>query len=133
MTSKEYVIWLKGFVEACHEYAPTPKQWDVLKDKLAEVTDESFPSFPFGTPNTGTINVLPFIQPHTTDPFNPYKITCSSTGSFGTEITTTPGTGFVTIANPYIASFGSGSTSTTYGYPSGSVWHYTNGKPHNED
>lgn len=41
MTSKEYVIWLKGFVEACHEYAPTPKQWDALKDKLAEVSDES--------------------------------------------------------------------------------------------
>ncbi len=39
MTSKEYVIWLKGFVEACHEYAPTPKQWDALKDKLVEVTD----------------------------------------------------------------------------------------------
>lgn len=39
MTSKEYVIWLKGFVEACHEYAPTPKQWDALKDKLAEVND----------------------------------------------------------------------------------------------
>lgn len=41
MTSNEYVIWLKGFVEACHEYAPTPKQWDALKDKLAEVADEN--------------------------------------------------------------------------------------------
>jgi hypothetical protein len=47
---------------------------------------------------------------------------------YGT-ITTTPGTGYITISNPNIASFGSGSynpsTSTTYGYPSGSAWSYT--------
>ena len=49
MTSKEYVIWLKGFVEACHEYAPTPKQWDALTDKLKEVKDESI-GFPIGVP-----------------------------------------------------------------------------------
>jgi hypothetical protein len=59
MTSKEYVIWLKGFVEACHEYAPTPKQWDALKDKLAEVKDEEPIGFPFGVPNTGTITTTP--------------------------------------------------------------------------
>jgi hypothetical protein len=141
MTSKEYVIWLRGFVEACHEYAPTPKQWDALKDKLAEVTDESSPSFPFGTPNTAPVDPFPkWQQPHYPnpfdkpfiDPYNPYKITCSS-GSFGT-ITTTPGTGYITTYNPI--QFGSGSmysTSTTYGYPSGSAWSYTNSKPHNED
>jgi hypothetical protein len=38
--------------------------------------------------------------------------------------------GSITIANP---PFGFGTTSTTYGYPSGSAWHYTNGKTHNED
>ena len=42
MKPKEYIIWLKGFVEACHEYAPSPKQWDALKDKLKEV-DYSIP------------------------------------------------------------------------------------------
>ena len=88
MTSKEYVIWLKGFVEACHEYAPTPKQWDALKDKLQEVNDS------FGT------------------------------SSPGFAITTTPGYGSITYTP---------STSTTYGYPSGSAWSYTNNKPHNED
>jgi len=141
MTSKEYVIWLKGFVEACHEYAPTPKQWDALKDKLTEVNDDSTPSFPFGTPNTAPVDPFPkWQQPHYPnpfdkpfiDPYNPYKITCSS-GSFGT-ITTTPGTGYITTYNPI--QFGSGSmysTSTTYGYPSGSAWSYTNSKPHNED
>ncbi len=158
MTSKEYVIWLKGFVEACHEYAPTPKQWDALKDKLTEINDDSTPSFPFGTPNTAPVDPFPkWQQPHYPnpfdkpfiDPYNPYKITCSS-GSFGTTstpgyvVTTTPGTtGFITIANPNIVSFGTGSTgilntdnpstSITYGYPSGSAWSYTNNKPHNED
>ena len=80
MTSKEYVIWLKGFVEACHEYAPTPKQWDALKDKLAEVNDNE--SFIINTPITLPIQQpLPYV-----DPYNPYKITCS-TGSFGTSTT----------------------------------------------
>jgi hypothetical protein len=75
--------------------------------------------------------------------YNPYKITCTP----GTTITTTPGVSSITIANP---PFGFGSTSTTYGYPSGSSWHYTNStynppyttggeaddikkEPHNED
>lgn len=65
MTSKEFTIWLKGFITACNDYAPTPKQWDTIKEELEKVTD----------------------YPH------PY--------------------GTVTIANPYIASFDSGSTSST--------------------
>ena len=76
MTSKEFIIWLKGFVTACNEYAPTPKQWDTIKEELEKVND--YPQ------------------------------------SYGTIITTTPGTtGYLTIANPYIASFDSGSTSST--------------------
>jgi hypothetical protein len=126
MTSKEFVLWLKGFTDGVHEYNISPKQWDTLKDKLAEVSDEPI-GFPFGVPNTGTIQTLPFIQPY--NPYNPYQINCGS-GSSGT-ITTTPNVGgSITIANP---PFGFGSTSTTYAYPSGSAWHYTNGKPHNED
>jgi hypothetical protein len=132
MTSKEFVIWLKGFTEGVHEYSITPKQWDYLKEKLAEVSDETPIGFPFGTPNTAPFVTLPHITPGpSTDPYNPYKITCSS-GSFGT-ITTTPGTGYITIGNPNIGAFnttGSAaynpSTCTTYAYPSGSAWHYTN-------
>ncbi len=146
MTSKEYVIWLKGFVEACHEYAPTPKQWDALKDKLAEVTDEEINGTPIGEGGWGTPNTTPmWQQPHYPnpftkpyiDPYNPYKVTCRGEETpAGTTITTTPGgSGTITIANPNLVSWGSGSlsTSTTYTYPSGSAWHYTNGKPHNED
>jgi len=129
MTSKEYVIWLKGFVEACHEYAPTPKQWDALKDKLAEVND--LIGTPIG-PGIGVPNIQQFPtwqHPHYPNPMdNPYKITCS-TGSVGTSspgfaVTTTPGYGSISY-NP--------STSTTYEYPSGSAWHYTNNKSHNEE
>jgi hypothetical protein len=137
MTSKEFVIWLKGFTEGVHEFNITPKQWDHLKDKLAEVKDDTpLSPFPFGTPNTTPM----WQHPHYVDPYNPYKITCSS-GSFGTStpgfvVTTTPGTtGFITIANPNIASFGTGSTgilnthnastSTTRWNPSGSNWSYT--------
>jgi hypothetical protein len=91
MTSKVFVIWLRGFVEAAHDYTPTPKQWDTLKEKLTEVSDEER----IGTPN----------------------------GTVGTVFTTTPGVSSITIANP---PFGFGSTSTAYGYPSGSAWSYTN-------
>ena len=40
MTSKEFVIWLKGFTEGVHEFNVTPKQWDHLKDTLNSVSDE---------------------------------------------------------------------------------------------
>ena len=119
MTSKEFVIWLKGFTEGVHEFAITPKQWDYLKEKLAEVKDEEPIGFPFGVPNTAPIQALPHITPGPlTDPYNPYKVTCTP----GTTITTTPGVGSITISNP---PFGFGSTSTAYGYPSGSAWSYT--------
>ncbi len=150
MTSKEFVIWLKGFTEGVHEFNISPKQWDYLKEKLAEVSDgtpigeggwgtpNTTPYTPDTTPINPVINPFPKWQyPHYPnpfdkpfiDPYNPYKITCSS-GSFGTEITTTPGvSGTITIANPNLVLWGSGSynpsTSTTYGYPSGSAWHYT--------
>jgi hypothetical protein len=123
MTSKEFTLWLKGFTDGVHEYNITPKQWDLLKDKLAEVKDETSIGFPFGTPNTAPIQTLPFIQPY--NPYNPFQINCGS-GSSGT-ITTTPGGGSITIATPQFV------TSTTNGYPSGSNWSYTTNKPHNED
>ena len=131
MTSKEFILWLKGFSEGVNEYNITPKQWDLLKDKLGEVKDEPSYTFPMFTPNT-----TPMPLPHYPNPLdNPYHITCSS-GSFGT-ITTTPGYGSITY-NP--------STSTQM-YPSGSAWSYTNStyrpyttdgedeviKTHNED
>jgi len=100
MTSKEFTLWLKGFTEGVHEFNITPKQWDNLKQKLAEVDDNTIPLGGLLTDHN----------------------------RFETTITTTPGTGFITIANPNIASFSGSynpSTSTAYGYSSGSAWHYT--------
>ena len=53
MTSKEFVIWLKGFTEGVHEYNVTPKQWDLLKTKLEEVNDHPY-SISVGTGGFGT-------------------------------------------------------------------------------
>jgi hypothetical protein len=161
MTSKEYIIWLKGFIEACHEYAPTPKQWDALKDKLAEVDD----SIPLGgiISDHNTFKVHEpypmWQQPHT---INPYYIgdipqvnlpfistTPNGTGGNPTPpaftISTTPGSGSISVGS----GFGGLTTSTTRWNPSGSAWSYTNAgynppyttgegldnnkKPHNED
>ena len=123
MTSKEFIIWLKGFITACNDYVPTPKQWDIIKEELDKVSDEPKIGTPigngWGVPNTAPIMPLPY-YPNPLD--NPFKVTCQP----GTTLTTTPGSGSITIANPYIASFGTVS-STTYSYPSGSAWHYTNG------
>jgi len=117
MTSKEFVLWLKGFSEGVHEYNITPKQWDILKDKLAEVKDEpkeSFPIYP-KQPNTAPIVTLPYITPGpSTDPYNPYKITC---GTNDVVLTTSSGSSGTVTYNP---------STTTYGYPSGSTWSYTN-------
>ena len=64
MTSNDFVIWLKGFTEACNSYAPTPAQWDRIKEVLDEVddtsTEESTPRYirsplSFTTPLTGSI------------------------------------------------------------------------------
>ena len=111
MTSKEFVVWMQGFVEACNDYSPTPKQWDTLKDKLGEVKDEPTYSIPFGVPNTTPIQTLPFIQP-----YDPYKITSSP----GTTITTTPGIGGTITYNP---------STTTYATPQSGSWHYTSTLP----
>jgi hypothetical protein len=37
MEDKEFIQWLRGFVEGVHHYNITPKQWDDLKAKLETV------------------------------------------------------------------------------------------------
>ena len=70
MTSQEFVIWLKGFTEGVHDFNVTPKQWDLLKEKLGQVigddnkfVERSYIGTPvgvggWGTPN-GTITTTP--------------------------------------------------------------------------
>ena len=43
MTSKDFIIWLKGFTEGVHQYNITPVQWETLKEQLAKVDDNIIP------------------------------------------------------------------------------------------
>jgi hypothetical protein len=130
MTSKEFVIWLKGYSDAIIT-TPTQAQWDTLKEKVKEVKDDAPIGFPFGVPNTAPIQTLPHITPSPTNPYRPYEVYCGDTnGTTSTPsmvVTTTPGQSSITYATPQFI------TSTAYGYPSGSTISYTNGKTHNED
>jgi len=42
MTSKEFVIWLKGFSKAANSYNITPAQWDEIQEELAKVNDGGY-------------------------------------------------------------------------------------------
>ena len=126
MTSKEFVIWLKGFTEGVHDFNVTPKQWDLLKERLEEVSDEE--DF-VETPGMFEVHRQPPYSPYPPyyDPYNPFKVTCDITGSGttykpGFAVTTTPNTqGYITTYNPI--------TFTTKGYPSGSSVTYTTSGP----
>jgi hypothetical protein len=128
MTSKEFVLWLQGFTQGVHEHNITPKQWDILKNKLKEVEDKTLilesPSFPkWQEPHL--LNV-PNLNPN-----NPYTINCN-TGSFGTATLgtiTTTGDSSITYAIPQCATLTTSGTAS--GYPSGSTISYTT--THNHD
>ena len=51
MTNQEFVIWLRGFTEGVHEYNITPKQWDLLKEKLKQVTNTVGTAEPYFIPS----------------------------------------------------------------------------------
>jgi hypothetical protein len=55
MTSKEFVFWMKGFMEACNDYTATPKQWDTIKEKVLEVEDKFDSSVPYNVPKNSTL------------------------------------------------------------------------------
>ena len=115
MTSKEFVLWLKGFTEGVHEFNITPKQWDTLKEQLTHVDDNTIPMG--GLLNDH--NRFGTVYPNWSG-INPYETKGPETPT-GTRITTTPAYGGITFSGSY-----NPSTSTTYGYPSGSAWSYTN-------
>ena len=140
MTSKEFTIWLKGFITACNEYSPTPKQWDIIKEELEKVDkfvetpgmfqvhpEKPYPGTPigqggWGTPNHDLVERYPWGGQKV---WAGEPIDCSKSG---TTITTTPGvTGHISIANPNLVSFSSGSSSTAVYNPNIGNWSYTNG------
>lgn len=40
ISSREFVIWLRGFMEACNDLTATPAQWDQIKSELDRVVDK---------------------------------------------------------------------------------------------
>lgn len=59
MTSKDFVIWFKGFVAGSNNYNLTPSGWSEVKEKLNQVTDTNQMSFQFGLTSTSTATTLP--------------------------------------------------------------------------
>ena len=49
MTSKEFVIWMKGIVAASNNYNISPSTWDEIKEQLEKVKDDesSVQIFPY--------------------------------------------------------------------------------------
>ena len=85
MTSKDFIIWLKGFTEGVHQYNITPVQWETLKEQLAKVDDNTIPMGGVIVDyNTFKVNDQGFYQ-------NPSRTT-------STVITTTPGYNSITFS-----------------------------------
>jgi hypothetical protein len=55
MTNKEFIEWLKGFVDGAHSFNITPKQWDDLKAKLELVKPQGSYAYQPGDGWTTTI------------------------------------------------------------------------------
>ena len=46
MTARDFTLWFKGFITACNEFQPTPKQWDHIKEVLHSVEELKSISYP---------------------------------------------------------------------------------------
>ena len=135
MNSQEFVIWLKGFTEGVHEYNITPKQWDLLKEKLSTVEESKFvetpgmfqvhpqptyPGVPIGPNGTGTPNMHDLVDRY---PWGGYKI-WGGAGTAGTPIdclTTSRSSGYIAPVSQSVPNFtittGSISGNTVLYYP----------------
>jgi hypothetical protein len=113
MTSKEFIIWLRGFSEGVHEYNITPKQWETFKEKLAQVDDNIIPiGGVIADHNTFKVNDQGFYQM----PSHQYGTSVLSKGTF----TTTPGNNSITFSSG--SGLGVGTIYTTNGAPN---WYST--------
>lgn len=103
MTSQEFVIWLKGFTEGVHEFNVSPKQWDLLKERLAEVNDNTSKTVS-GTSTTRISPIMPL--PYYPDPTtNPFKVTCD-----GTVATSYPADATLTFTTGSMMTYTTGKT-----------------------
>ena len=114
MDSKSFVIWLKGFTEACNDYTATPKQWDRIKEVLEDVEDyDDNPGIDVEIDDyKNWFNKSPIISQIT-----PLSGTISVSGSGSSFSVTTASSGDTLRISPY---------STTVWNDKMGAWHYTN-------
>jgi hypothetical protein len=136
MTSKEFVIWMKGFTEACNDYTATPKQWDRIKEVLEEVDDN--PGIDVEIDDWKPERDI-FRNPSYPPPMGPYTAPYWPLGTPGWILNpaTTSGTTIIS-GSGYITTSGSGSANSfsisSDGTTTGTFvwndkmgnWHYTN-------
>ena len=128
MTNNEFILWLKGFTEGVHEYNITPKQWDLLKERLSEVDDENRTQKVWGGETTG------FIQPVHTTLLTPASLTITS-GSHGTvhNVPAVTTSGYIAPVNQEIPktiiTTGSSSTAVMYTFTGTTITYTTSGGP----
>ena len=108
MTSSEFIIWLKGFTEACNDFHPTPKQWDRIKEVLEDVEDYE--------DNPGIDVEIDNCHPSWTPSYNP-NLTVPSTGTISVS-----GSGSPTVTTMLQ---GTAIAGTVWNDKMG-CWHYTN-------
>lgn len=124
MTSQEFIIWLRGFTEGVHEFNVTPKQWDLLKDRLEEVEDNHFVEQPGTFQDHSLQSYPPYWSPH-----SPFYTTSGTSGSIdmgrsAVSVWRTDLTGSGTLT---VSSGSSWGGPVTYTYPNGTVVSYTGG------
>ena len=107
MTSRDFTIWMKGFMEACNDYTATPKQWDRIKEVLYEVEDYD--------DNPGIDVEIDDYYPSWTPSYNP-NLTAPSTGTIPVSGSGSP---LCTMLH------GTTAANTVWNDKMGS-WHYTN-------
>lgn len=108
MTSRDFVIWLRGFTEACNDYTATPKQWDRIKEVLDNVEDYD--------DNPGIDVEIDDYHPSWMPSYNP-NLTAPLTGTVHVS-----GSGSPTFST----SHGIATTSHTVWNDKMGCWHYTN-------
>jgi len=109
MTSRDFTIWMKGFMEACNDYTATPKQWDRIKEVLYEVEDYD--------DNPGIDSEIDGCHPSWTPIYNP-NLTVPQTGVMHIS-------GSVTTSS-YLCGHSNGTTANTVWNDKMGCWHYTN-------
>lgn len=53
MTSDQFVLWLRGFVQASHHYNLTPEGWEALKQNLNKVVIKEQQGIKYTVTHTG--------------------------------------------------------------------------------